>query len=91
MTRTGPPTGRSSRSSGVSGGMSQLEFPIGTVLYRGTFFSARVSPDGELVAFLENAVGLCVVDRAGKKKRLTEWNILWPIGGVASSPKGDEV
>ncbi len=73
------------------GTLSQLEFPIGTMLYRGAFYRARVSPDGKLVAFLENAVGLCVVDRAGKKRQLTDWRMRFPIGGVAWSPKGDEV
>jgi Tol biopolymer transport system component len=68
----------------------RLEFPIGTVIYPGRTLDPRVSPDGKLVAFLELGVGICVVDRAGKKRVLTDWSVRAP-GGLAWSPKGDEV
>ncbi len=72
----------------------ELEYPIGKVLYESTGFqsSVRVSPRGDLVAFLDHprldsSRGiLTVVDRAGKKKVLTsEWargpSILWSSTG----------
>ncbi len=60
-------------------GRDRIEFPIGKVLYKSSGFltSVRVSPNGEMVAFLEHPQGddergtVCVVDRAGHKKNLT--------------------
>ena len=81
------------------GARGTIQYPIGKVLYqaeiRGFVSSLRVSPDGNLVAFLdhpsresERAI-LSVVDRAGKKKILTnEWARAGPI---LWSPAGDEV
>src|SRR5439155_7898483 len=80
----------------VEGG-DRIEYPIGKVLYKtgGFLTGSRVSPKGDRVAFVEHphrddqrgAVG--VVDRAGRKKNLTEgWRqllfTLW-------SPTGEEV
>ncbi len=56
-----------------------LEYPMGRVLYEtaGWISHARISPDGEHVAFLDHAIALddrgavAVVDRAGKKTRLS--------------------
>ncbi len=75
----------------------RLEYPLGKVLYEGggLLSSLRVSPRGDLVAFLEYPRPdirrglLTVVDRAGRKRVLTnEWAnprpILW-------SPTGEEV
>jgi Tol biopolymer transport system component len=76
---------------------SQLEYPIGKVLFQtaGWVSHPRVSPKGDLVAFMEhNQRGddggtVAVIDRAGKKRTLTErYTSEW---GVAWSPKGDEV
>jgi Tol biopolymer transport system component len=79
------------------GAHRQLEFPIGKVVYRtdGWISHARVSPNGELIAFLDHPVlgddggHAAVVDRAGKKRTLSE--LFATIFGLAWSPKGDEV
>ncbi len=75
----------------------QLEYPAGHVLYTtGTFISSpRVSPSGDLVAFIEHGVdsfmgSVAVVDRAGKKVTLTE-TFVGGARGLAWSPKGDEI
>ena len=62
------------------GQQSRLEYPIGKVLYQtaGWLSHVRVSPDGKTVAFMEHPVRgddggtVAVVDRAGKKRTLTE-------------------
>ena len=80
-------------------GRSQVEYPIGKVLYRsspiGFLSSIRVSPGGDLVAFLDHPrresdrAALTVVDRAGRKRvPTTEWARLGPI---LWSPTGEEV
>ncbi len=80
------------------GSHTRLEYPIGKVLYenaRGDMSSVRVSPQGDLVAFLDHPRRdstrgiLTVVDRAGKTRVLTsEWARLRPI---LWSPTGEEV
>lgn len=77
-----------------------LEFPIGRVLYETQapvwLSSPRISPSGELIAFIEHSVGgddrgwVAVVDLNGKRKRLLadDWLSVW---GLAWSPKGDEI
>jgi len=58
----------------------RIEFPIGSVLVESDVApsSPRVSPRADLVAFIEHPLGadsrgwLAVVDRAGKKRRLSE-------------------
>ncbi len=77
-----------------SEGKSRLEYPAGTLLYSsdGWISHPRVSPDGELVAFLEHPqIGddrgaVAVVDRQGRKKLLaqgfvTAWGLAWAPGG----------
>ncbi|HEY3202082.1 MAG TPA: hypothetical protein VGL03_00335, partial [Thermoanaerobaculia bacterium] len=75
------------------GAKFRLEFPIGKVLYEtaGQLSDPRVSPRGDLVAFLEHPRGdsrgsLAVVDLQGKKHRLSEeFNSIegaeWSAGG----------
>jgi len=71
-----------------------LEFPVGTVLVESNVAPSfpRVSPRADLVAFIEHPLGadsrgwLAVVDRAGKKRRLSEeFNSIqgaqWAAGG----------
>jgi eukaryotic-like serine/threonine-protein kinase len=79
-------------------GSEQLEFPIGNVLYRttGGIGNPRVSPKGDLIAFLELPFGdsgvgsVATVDLKGSKSTLTEvW--LGEIIGLAWSPSGDEI
>jgi Tol biopolymer transport system component/predicted Ser/Thr protein kinase len=75
-----------------------LEYPSGKDLWQTTtgILSPRVSPRGDLVAFVEMASRsdfsrgyVAVVDRAGRVRRLSG---LWEtIGGIAWGPHGDEV
>ncbi len=79
-------------------GQNRLEYPIGRVLYRepaGYVSHPRVSRSGDLVAFLDHpaiaddAGGVSVVDRAGKRTALvTGFSAVW---GLAWSPDGKEV
>ena len=75
----------------------RLEFPVGKVLYEtsGWISHPRVSPKGDLVAFLDHPVlgddlgSVALVDRSGKKKILSAgWG---SADGVAWSPSGQEV
>ena len=79
------------------GGQSRLEYPIGKVLYEtgGWISHPRVSPDNDMVAFIEHPVrrddagSVAVVDLAGKKKTLsTGWETVWGLGWA---PKGTEI
>ena len=81
----------------VVNGQSQLEYPIGKVLYQtpGWISSLRFSPKGDKLAFIEhNILGddggtVSVIDLNGKKADLTE---RWAsILGAAWSPSGDEI
>jgi Tol biopolymer transport system component len=76
---------------------NRLEFPIGRTLYQTTGWIShpRVAPSGDLVAFLDHPTQgddggtVCVVDRAGKKKTLSE--LFATAQGLAWSPKGDGI
>ena len=76
---------------------SQLEYPAGHVLYQsaGWISHPRVSPKGDLVAFLDHPIRrddggwVSVVDRSGKKTVLT--GILSTVQGLAWSPDSKEV
>jgi eukaryotic-like serine/threonine-protein kinase len=79
------------------GGLSRLEYPIGKVLYRtgGWLSHPRVSPKGDVVAFIEHPVrrddagSIAVVDLSGKEKILsTGWETAWGLGW---SPNGNEI
>ncbi len=81
-------------------GLEQLEFPIGNVLYEttGAIGSPRISPKGDLVAFLEYPISfgsggvgsVATVDIKGRKKTLTQ---LWlgEVTGLAWSSSSDEI
>ena len=78
-------------------GRSQLEYPVGTVLYHamGYISHPRVSPQGDRVAFMDHEVrfdnrgAIAVVDGSGKKTILSgDWAA---EEGLAWSPTGDEV
>ncbi|HEY7114367.1 MAG TPA: protein kinase [Thermoanaerobaculia bacterium] len=78
-------------------GKSQLEFPIGKVLYAtaGWLSHPRVSPSGDEIAVIEHpAVDddggyVLVVDRSGKTKKIT--GDFASILGLCWNPKGSEV
>jgi serine/threonine protein kinase/Tol biopolymer transport system component len=80
-----------------SGGKNRLEFPIGKALYVTAGFAShpRVSPSGDLVAFLDHpqqgddAGSVAVVDLTGKAKTLAKG--FTTASGLAWSPRGDEV
>ena len=78
-------------------GRNRLEYPIGRVLYEtsGYISHPRVSPKGDLVAFMDHQIKydnrgwVAVVNREGEKKTLTrEWN---GEEGLAWSRDGNEV
>jgi len=78
-------------------GMIRLEYPIGTVLYQtaGWISQMRVSPDGQMVAFLDHASrntdsgAISIVDRSGTRRVLSdEWGT---ARGLAWAPSGREV
>jgi dipeptidyl aminopeptidase/acylaminoacyl peptidase len=80
-----------------AGGKSQLEFPMGKVLYQtsGHISYARLSPKADRIAFmdhpfpLDDAGTVAVVDLNGNKKTLTgKWA---SEGGLAWSASGDEI
>ncbi len=89
------PDGKSLAIVRVVPGRMRIEYPIGKVLYETSAWVGhlRVSPDGNLVAFIDHPTpgddggAVAVVDRAGKKKILTQ-----PFAsaqGLAWSPGGD--
>ena len=80
-------------------GRSQLEYPVGTVLYKavgGSWIShSRISPDGKTIAFLEHPLPgdfagyLAVIDLAGNKRRLS--GDFADVQGLAWDPSGQSV
>jgi Tol biopolymer transport system component/tRNA A-37 threonylcarbamoyl transferase component Bud32 len=91
------PDGTTLAVSRTVNGKNRIEYPIGTVRYENDSRSTellRISPKGDLIAFFEhdNDIGdytVTVLDMNGKKSALSRgWRAL---GGLAWSPKGDEV
>jgi Tol biopolymer transport system component len=82
------------RDAGVK---NRLEFPIGKVLYEtsGWVQNPRVSPRGDLVAFIDHPYPsddggfVAIVDRAGKKKTLSP--LYATAQGLAWKPDGSEI
>jgi Tol biopolymer transport system component len=79
------------------GGKVRLEFPAGKVLYEtaGWISHPRVSPDGEIVAFLDHPVqgddggSAAIVDRSGKRRSLSDY--FASAQGLCWSPDGKEI
>ena len=91
------PDGKELAAIHVVDGHDRIEYPIGKVLYtsQGYLTQVRVSPKGDLVAFVEHphqdsqSGFVCVVDRSGHKRNLTgEWPT---IRGTLWSPNGKEI
>ena len=82
-------------------GVNRLEYPIGTVLadkIGWPLWMIRVSPDGERVAYVTRtngtAIGMTVVDRAGKKTSLgavSGQNTTGENASLCWNPKGTEI
>jgi len=80
-----------------SQGQSQIEYPIGKVIYRtgGWISHPRISPQGDQIAFVEHplrrddAGNVMVLNLSGKAKLLsTGWETVW---GLAWPPSGSEI
>jgi hypothetical protein len=78
-------------------GRQQIELPTGTALYQasGWLSHVRVSPKGDLVAFIDHptfgddAGAVTVVDRKGQSRTVSDgWSSAW---GLAWHPSGDEI
>ncbi|HTR39778.1 MAG TPA: protein kinase [Bryobacteraceae bacterium] len=90
------PDGSGLAVSRAVGGKNQIEYPIGTIRYatEGAPLFLKVSPKGDLIAFFEpdSAAGdfaVTVLDMKGKTRILSRgWQA---VGGLAWSPKGDEI
>ena len=76
------------------GGQNRLDYPIDHKIYQtaGWISHPRISPDGNLVAFVEHPIlnddggAIAVVDRAGKVRTLAGgfasiWGLAWAPGG----------
>ena len=75
-------------------GNAQLEYPIGHVVHQALWMSSpRVSPDGNLIAFVDwsgyNMRTIAVVDRNGKRRPLATGFV--QITGLAWSRRGDGI
>jgi Tol biopolymer transport system component len=89
------PTGDSLAVVRDVGTINRLEYPIGTVIYQtpGWVSHPRVSPRGDLVAFLDHPVrnddggSVAVVDRQGHRKTLSK--AYGSLQGLAWSPHGE--
>jgi eukaryotic-like serine/threonine-protein kinase len=91
------PDGSALAVAHLVGGVGQVEFPIGRVLYKSSsrIGSLRVSPDGQQVAFVDNPIAeqtlgsVVVVDRSGKARTLSDgW---FDVDKVAWSPNAKEI
>jgi len=78
-------------------GRFRLEYPLNRVLVEsgGWMSSLRISPNGELIAYVEHPIlgddggTVTIIDRQGRRKQSTgPWNA---IEGLAWTPLGDEV
>jgi Tol biopolymer transport system component len=95
------PDGKDLAVARITGGRFRLEFPLGTLLYEssGYLIHPRVSPRGDLVAFIEHTQGagpggamtgaVTVVNSKGFRRVLAS-GFLWG-SGLAWSPDGREV
>jgi serine/threonine protein kinase/Tol biopolymer transport system component len=91
------PDGSALAAVRLTDGRTNLEYPLGKVIYKteGWVSDARVSPDGERVAFIDHPIlfdsrgSIMVVDRSGNRKALT--NTFSDVLGLAWHPSGKEI
>jgi eukaryotic-like serine/threonine-protein kinase len=91
------PDGKSLAVVRAARGRMRLEYPIGKVLYEtsGWISNPRVSPEGDLVAFIEHPTltddggSVAVVDRSGRRRSLS--GTFASTQGLAWRPGGGEV
>jgi eukaryotic-like serine/threonine-protein kinase len=91
------PDGKDLLVTRAVGDRYRIELPIGHVIYESPMWlsGARVSPNGELIAFSENPVlgddagSVVVIDRSGKVRMRTA--LLWSVSSLAWTPASDEV
>ncbi len=91
------PDGQSLTIAREVGVRHRLEYPIGKVLFEtdGWIGHPRVSPNGDLVAFIDHPVvrddggSIAIVDRSGKKTTLTP--VYESAQGLAWAPDGREI
>jgi Tol biopolymer transport system component len=91
------PDGQSLAFCALTANSAQLEYPQGTRLYetQGWIGNLRVSPDGNLVAFIDHPIrwdslgSVMIVDRQGKHRALT--GSFSDVRGLAWSRSGKEV
>jgi eukaryotic-like serine/threonine-protein kinase len=91
------PDGSALAAVRFDGGQTRLEYPLGKAIYttQGWISDARVSPDGERVAFIDHPIlfdsrgSIMVVDRAGNRKALTD--TFSDVLGLAWHPSGKEI
>jgi len=83
-------------ANALSVGISSVEYPVGTVVYRGSAWIShmRISPDDQLLAFAEHVPGgddgrVVIVDRSGNKKY--ESQMFTSLLGLAWRPDGKEL
>jgi eukaryotic-like serine/threonine-protein kinase len=89
------PDGKSLAVARLLGNRVRIDYPVGKVLYdaAGWVSDVRVSPDGNLVAFIDhpqrgdNNGNVKIVDTSGKLRVQGPF----AISGLAWSPRGDEV
>ncbi len=91
------PDGNALAAVRLTDGRTNLEYPLGKAIYKteGWISDARVSPDGERVAFIDHPIlfdsrgSIMVVDRSGNRKSLT--NTFSDVLGLAWHPSGKEI
>jgi Tol biopolymer transport system component len=91
------PDGSALAAVRLVGGQAHLEYPLGKAVYatEGWISDARVSPDGEQVAFIDHPVlwdsrgSIMVVDRASNRKALT--GTFSDVLGLTWHPSGKEI
>lgn len=91
------PDGTAMAAVRTTDGPTRLEYPLGKMLYEtnGWISDARVSPDGDKVAFIDHPIifdsrgSIMVVDRAGQRRTLATG--FGDVLGLSWHPSGQEI